>query len=141
MKHYFFATLLFLLAMTACKASQTKEMGNKPTCQPVVQDAALYEANSDPFTLVSASMDGKCLKIDVEYGGGCGEAEFTLVWNGAMMKSMPPQVPMKLHLVDKDNCRSIVRKSLCFDVDQVYDGDFVILLKDFEGKLMYLKKK
>lgn len=107
----------------------------------LIQDANLYDATSEPFTIVSAVVNGKYLKVEVEYSGGCGDVEFSLVWNGAMMKSMPPQMPMKLHLVDKDNCRSIVHKSLCFDINQVYNGDFVILLKDFEGKLFYSKKK
>ncbi|MCX7743817.1 MAG: hypothetical protein N2167_04540, partial [Flavobacteriales bacterium] len=80
MKYYFFSAL-FLTVIIACKTSQTKESGNKPTCQSVVQDAELFQANSDPFTIIGASLDGKCLKIEVEYSGGCGEAEFTLVWN------------------------------------------------------------
>jgi len=138
-KHFYLICLLAGIA--ACKSTQSKASDKNNTCRPVVQDADLYNATSDPFTIVSAVVNDKCLKIEVEYSGGCGDAEFTLVWNGSMMKSMPPQVPMKLHLVDKDNCRSMVRKSFCFDIDQVYDGDFVILLKDFDGKLMYSKKK
>lgn len=137
----YFSLVFLLTGLAACKSTQPKGTDKNESCRPVVQDAALYDATSDPFTIVSAVVNGKCLRIEVEYGGGCGDAEFTLVWSGAMMKSLPPQVPMKLHLVDKDNCRSIVRKSFCFDIDQVFDGDFVILLKDFEGKLMYAKKK
>lgn len=136
-----FALCILVIVLMACKTTEFKNAEKNDNCKPLVQDANLYEATSDPFTIVSAVVNEKYLKVEIEYSGGCGDAEFSLVWNGSMMKSMPPQIPMKIHLVDKDNCRSVVQKSLCFEINQVYDGDFIILLKDFDGELIYSKKK
>jgi hypothetical protein len=105
--------------------------------QPV-KDADLYSrATTDPFTLLGAKVNGRYLDVEVEYGGGCGNADFDLVWNGALMKSMPPKVSMMLVFKDEDYCKALVKKTLRFDLQSVHDGETDIMLKDFRGVLKY----
>jgi hypothetical protein len=89
--------------------------------------------------LVDANLKGKCLWVDVEYSGGCGDASFEMLWDGSMMKSLPPQVNFILKLSDNDACRSVVKKSICFDVSSVYTDDFIIHLNNWVTPLQYKK--
>lgn len=107
-------------------------------CKLPVQDEDRFNnGSSDPFTLIGAKINGNNLEVEVEYGGGCGGAEFELVWNGALMKSMPPKVAMVVLLKDEDYCKALVRKTICFDIHKIYNGEFVLMLKGYDGELRY----
>jgi len=153
-KFYFAATLiaivLVIIAFSSCKT--TKEVktrqdkttidnsvngGEERTIQKLVLDTAEIYTQTDSFLLVNAVLSGKILEIEVEYGGGCGGDSWTLAWNGMMMKSYPPKMNVYLHFKDEDNCRSIVRKKLYFDISSIHDKEAIIYLKNFRGVLDY----
>lgn len=65
----------------------------------------------------SASVSKGTLVIDVKYGGGCFEHDFSLEWDGLTLESDPPQY--QLVLADKspfDPCKAIVHRQLRFDI-------------------------
>lgn len=128
--------------LAACKAKErpvsNDDKGGKPACNSYIVDADLYNADSDPFELKDARLEGKNLMIDVEYGGGCGGADFTLAHNGIMTKSLPPQMTLKLHLTDNDHCRALVQKTLCYDISQLYGGKtFIVRLNGVDKTFRY----
>jgi len=101
----------------------------------------LYDSTGSTFELHRVWIEQQCLKADVSYSGGCGTATFALVWNGSMMKSLPPQIPMKIIFDDQDNCRSIIHKTLCFPLHDIYESTFVILLHGYEHPLSVEKNE
>lgn len=142
MKKLYFVFGLVLLFLTACKTvkNYSNDKANKNTdllCVPIVKDTAGIYAQSDSFLLVGAELKGKCLEIEVEYSGGCGDTEWTLVWTGNLIKSLPPKANIYLHFKDNDSCRELIRKKISFDISSIYNGEVVLLLKDFRGMLTY----
>jgi hypothetical protein len=142
------AIVLVMIASMSCKtvknadkaASTNNKLDTLP-CLPVVLDTNGKFTESDPFQLINAELNGKCLAIEVEYSGGCGGDTWTLAWTGALMKSMPPKANIYLHLKDEDACREVVRKKVYFDISSIYNkGEVVLMLKDFRGMLTYSPK-
>lgn len=133
------AMVLFLAACkTKEQSASADDKGGKPACDSYTLDTALYNAESDPFELKDARLEGKNLMIDVQYGGGCGGADFVLAYNGIMAKSLPPQMTLKLHLTDNDHCRALVQKTLCYDVSQLYGGKtFIVRLNGVDKTFRY----
>jgi hypothetical protein len=71
------------------------------------------------------------LIIDVRYGGGCGRHTFQLAWDGAVLKSDPPQVSLVLsHDANGDMCRALLSERLQFDLSTILDNpnDYVLLV-------------
>jgi len=139
-------SLMAVAVMAACKVNKKEtvqrtarnEKKDSIACKTLVLDAERMNAGvTDAYTIMDARMNGPKLEIDVQYGGGCGEATFDLVWNGALMKSLPPKANIVLLMKDDDPCRALVTKTVCFDVSSVYKGECVLLLKDFRGQLVY----
>jgi hypothetical protein len=78
------------------------------------------ESQVNMINITGAAIDtgNTHLLIDVMYGGGCFDHEFSLEWDGNSMKSNPPQYNMKL--VDHsgyDQCKAIKRVQLRFDLN------------------------
>jgi hypothetical protein len=144
MKNQGFVLILAVILFSACKTVKTvststtqPKNSDSLTCLPIVKDTTGRFAESDPFLLVGAELKGKCLEIEVEYSGGCGGDTWTLAWTGNLMKSLPPKANIFLHLKDEDACRETVRKKVSFDISSVYNGEVVLMLKDFRGVLKY----
>ena len=131
-----FLFIAFTLFLSACK---TQSISDTASCMRITKIAYSDSIKSDHFTLNSAKIKGKCLWVDVEYSGGCGDASFEMLWDGSMMKSLPPQVNFMLKLSDNDPCRSIVKKSICFDLSSVYSDDIIIHLNNWKELLQYKK--
>ncbi|MBW7936054.1 MAG: hypothetical protein LC101_09535 [Flavobacteriales bacterium] len=124
-----------ILLFGSCKANQQKTS----LCQPIIKDTELYNKISDPFDIKKVWIEQNCLKVNISYSGGCGDATFKLVWNGSMMKSLPPQIPMKIIMEDKDDCRSIIQKTLCFSLNEIYENSYIILLDGYNGSILVNK--
>lgn len=135
------AIVLVLFMAVSCKTVKAVTNNDKKAdeviCKPIVKDTAAIYGESDEFLLVGAELKGKCLEIEVEYSGGCGGDEWTLAWTGSLMKSLPPKANIYLHLKDNDACREVVRKKVSFDISSIYNGEVILLLKNFRGDLTY----
>ncbi len=131
--------ILFIAVTLLFSACKTQSLNDTASCMRITKISYSDSIKFDPFTLIGAKLKGKCLWVDVEYSGGCGDASFEMLWDGSMMKSLPPQVNFILKLSDKDACRGVVKKSICFDVSSVYTDDFIIHLNNWEEPLQYKK--
>ncbi len=108
---------------------------------PVLVDADLYDsAPSDEFQFHSVSIDGNCLKLAVQYGGGCEEVIFQLIDASVVMESFPIQRNVRLSLEDNDPCEALVTQELSYDLTPLQvDGysKIILNLQDFDGNLVY----
>ena len=141
MKKLFWLPLLLAIAIAGCKprtpengdngSGQDSTVGNPPdpapACMALSHDE---EAPLDPVSAGTASVEDDCLHLKLQYGGGCQEHQFKLLWDGSWMESMPPQVSLTLsHNSNQDRCRSMLNSTESFDIkDLRYGGlDQVIL--------------
>jgi hypothetical protein len=71
----------------------------------------------DPYEFRSMSMSGDTLVVEVRYGGGCEQHDFTLLVMPIFMESYPVQMSGSLaHDAKGDMCRALVSSTLRFDL-------------------------
>lgn len=139
-------TLLLLLALFSCQSQKkTTEQQNGEqinVCQPMFNlTEEVNPGPSDHFSIDSLSITRNCLEIFVNYGGGCGGAEFQLYNANRIKESLPPQTVLFLHLKDEDPCRSIVSDTLYFDLSPfnkfANNSGIWLKFKGFEESVLY----
>jgi hypothetical protein len=85
------------------------------------------------FEFISAEVEGDSLRVVVQYGGGCGDHQFSLVESGPAMKSLPPKQPIALvHETTGDPCRALIEETRMLDLSSFRrspHGTTVILLE------------
>ncbi|MYM27657.1 hypothetical protein SAMN05192549_104204 [Duganella sacchari] len=70
-----------------------------------------------PIFLEAGSIQGDQLFLNVRYAGGCGPHSFQLGWDGAFLKSFPPQIILRLsHNPLQDECKAVQSELLQFDL-------------------------
>ena len=117
------ATLFALALLPTDAFSQNAEVACSPLC---ISDR---NVSPDPISIVSASLVGDCLKLTVQYSGGCGDHKVCLFWNGALAESLPPQA--FLYLLHKDlgdPCDGIVTRELSYDVSTIQESPYNLIL-------------
>lgn len=95
----------------------------------------------DAYTILDAIIGGDILTIAVQYGGGCKTHEFDLYTDGAIMKSLPPQMNLTLHHnANQDMCRALVIDTIYFNVASVKSedsGSLIFRLNNYEPRIEY----
>ena len=143
----FSATLLMLL-MVSCK--RNKEVATAPVKDfpsienilPIQLPAEInYKGQSDNFEILETHQDGGFLIVKVAYSGGCNEHFFEVSWDERYMKSLPPQVNVRLsHVNNDDACRARLEKELAIDLRKLFlstPNDVVVILNgNAEGKIL-----
>jgi hypothetical protein len=114
-----------LFGMNSCKLCKKKDNIDKGITKTeiiesiIVQQGFVKPESSAPFDVVKTSIEGNILTIEVSYSGGCNEHVFKLYFDGSYMKSLPPKANFILtHYNNGDACRSIVEKTLKFDISK-----------------------
>jgi len=141
--------LLFILITTliavSCGTSRkgtTEENAIPEPCEAIIFiDKPYTEVETDYYSLDSLFIENGCLNIWVSYGGGCGDAEFTLYYNNIVLESFPPKANLMLKLKDEDNCRAIVQQKLYYDLsffnDYAVGGGINLKLAGIDNSVMY----
>ena len=84
-----------------------------------VEMAPEFDIPDDPFTILSAAIQGNTLQLDLEYGGGCQGHLFALLdlMPGTFAESEPPRPIVALrHDNNDDRCKAIVRDTRSIDL-------------------------
>ena len=119
----------FCILIFSCKNSEPS----------VVVDVASF--NEAQYSFKSVEIKGDTLYATVSYSGGCGEHNFSLEANGAMMKSLPPKQPLRiLHRSTYDPCRARIVELFKYDISSYRgtpSGLTVILLENWNQHLSY----
>jgi hypothetical protein len=79
--------------------------------------------------------------VKVAYSGGCNEHFFEASWDEMYMKSMPPQVNLRLsHVNNDDSCRERIEKELAIDLRKLFlntpNNVLIVLNGNVEGKIL-----
>ena len=109
---------------TEAKSFGKKEMPSTNNHQVIIDPAYTWPGSTDEFELLSSTVEGDSLRLEVRYGGGCKEHEFTMRTNLMYLKSLPPQLNLYLeHENSSDNCRALITETLAFDIIKLrYSG-------------------
>ena len=115
----------------------------------VVFTDAVEEWGIDEYALNSATITDDTLILNVSYGGGCENHQFTLVSSDVFLESFPVQLSVSLaHNANNDPCQAWLTDDYHFDLSpiktvyqQAYQqeaGTIILLLKDApNGQLVY----
>ncbi len=107
------------------------------TCMPVINDENVYNTiSSDEFRIREVTLlDGTCLEVLIEYGGGCKGIDAVLMGSAIYLESNPPQLGVKIVVDDDDHCEALVKEYFRFDLkDFQYEGSeqLILNLKDWD---------
>jgi hypothetical protein len=133
---------LFCTAMIGCKSKEksttnshatASETDSKTPVRPVIIDPDVFIGQKEiDYSVKRWEIVGDKLTVDVQYGGGCRDHNWEMYFNGAILKSMPPQAILHLRhtVIDgPDPCRGMPMETLQFDLSSlknVASGELVV---------------
>lgn len=133
----FFTALFF----AGCKTCQPKKAGTaKPdVCFPVANSSSFEGKELGDIRIKSASVNGDCLYAEISYSA-CGNEPLYLLWDGMLMKSLPPKASVKPVFVwGESRCRQLIEKTVCFSLKELRENTrqsgLVLLLQGLESPL------
>ncbi len=139
------SNIFLFLIVFSCKVNEkipTKEKNNIREIK-LSKEFTTPEKNS-PFQITEAFASGNILAIVVDYSGGCETHDWELKGTTNFKKSLPPKKGLYLeHDSNGDNCRSSLKDTLQFDLNNVkYPGKennytVVIQLNNYEKNITY----
>ena len=143
-----FSVTLLMLLVVSCKRNKevavapVKDFPSIENILPIQLPAEInYKGQSDNFEVLETHQDGGFLIVKVAYSGGCNEHFFEAPWDELHMKSLPPQVNVRLtHVNNDDACRARIEKELAIDLRKLFlntASDVVVILNgNVEGKIL-----
>ena len=120
----FFAIALWiqLLIFSAC-TEKTMELTNSGNCPDYIElNYSNYSSlSTDPITIINAKVDGDCLKLTLQYGGGCKEHQVDLAFIQPECGTppLPPPTFEIRHNANGDACKALVTKDYSFDISGI----------------------
>lgn len=132
--------------ISACSIIDNQSSGSSNTqhtsSKVLIIDQDLSKYPTDAFTIRDASVIGDSLTMLVAFTGGCKQHEFKVVSNGAMMKSMPPQMNVQLsHESHDDMCEALLTQDVTVSLEplkqQAHNGGIILHLQGFDRPLTY----
>jgi len=132
---------LFLLFFVSCKAQKIVDM--EQNSKEVIKSTTMELVDYKPFYKIeNAWIENDILKIKISFIGNKKIPEFTLIWNGALMKSLPPKAVL---ILQPDNNtiptgKKQVNMTLSFDLKELKETNYdeiVLLIKDYNTQLHY----
>lgn len=132
------------VTVTSCKTQKpVTETNDKDVKEVIVDDSYSQPEDMASVDISKVEINGDILSITVSYSGGCEEHDFKLYFNGMYMKSLPPKITLMLYHDNKgDSCRSIVEKTLKFDIKGVREkgkttGEIMVKVSGMENVVSY----
>lgn len=120
----FFAIALWiqLMIFSAC-SEKTMELTNSGNCSDYVElNYSNYSSlSTDPITIIEAKVDGDCLVLTLQYGGGCKEhqVDLALIQPECGTPPLPPPTFEIRHNANGDACKALVTKDYSFDISGI----------------------
>ena len=104
MKKILFTSLALIGIIASCKTSkkgidaavQVIDTISDYSFRKVMRDKEIFNATTEVVPLDTAYLSKDTLHVLTKRIIGCDEEDFKLIWNGMMMKSLPPQTSVKL---------------------------------------------
>lgn len=134
---YIVSFLVFLLSCT------DKEVINMTTDCPKYVELNFSNYNSlktDPVILIDAKIEGDCLALTLQYGGGCTEhqIDLALILPECGTPPLPPPTFEIRHDAKGDVCKALVTKEYSFDISGIREKgksktDFILNTRNSSG--------
>jgi len=114
----FLLLIIFPFCISAQSAGLNNGSLNNGDCFEIdwKKDIILDSCRTAPFKIIAMNIEEDCLIIKVQYGGGCGDTNFKLLFDGVVTESLWPSLQLFLAMDDQDSCRALLVKELKFDL-------------------------
>lgn len=97
---------------------------------------------SDPINVLGVKIEGDCLRITLQYGGGCQEHEVNLVLMipECGTPPLPPPDFRISHDANGDVCKALITKEYSFDISGIREEgksktDFILNARNASGEM------
>ncbi|MBV5349090.1 hypothetical protein JZU61_05500, partial [bacterium] len=95
---------------------------------------------TDPLNLINAKIDGDCLVLTLQYGGGCKEhqIDLALIQPECGTPPLPPPTFEIRHNANDDVCKALITKEYSFDISGIRENgknktDFILHTRNASG--------
>ena len=95
---------------------------------------------TDPLTVLAVKTEGDCLKLTLQYGGGCKEhkVDLALIQPQCGTPPLPPPTFEIRHDANTDACEALITKDYSFDISDIREQgktstDFILAVKNSSG--------
>jgi hypothetical protein len=112
MKFFTLAALSLALSLLACDDPDNAAANGSDIL--IVDSNAGFPSNE--LRIESIRVDRDILTAEVQYGGGCGNAEFKLLGYSAFMESVPVQSALTISFRDEDSCEALISRTIQFNL-------------------------
>ncbi len=141
MKYHFLLITLSVFILSNCQICRNN-IKSQNLKEISLSNSFVVETDDNPFNIEKAEIQGNELLITVKFKGNKNN-EFDLMWNGAIMKSLPPKAP--LSLVRKTSSKAgnkqitiLLKYDLNIFLDKIPNTESVVLLlKGYDKELIY----
>lgn len=106
----------------AAPAPPVNDTINEYLYKRVLKDKELYGNTTDVLPIDTAYISRDTLHVLTGKLQACDAENFDLIWSGMMTKSLPPQIPVKLFLLNDPTCKEQHRFHLTFNTKPMHPG-------------------
>lgn len=142
MKFFLILLIVSLSLLTAC--SEQVILPTESGC-PEYKELYYLQSDSlktDPVNVSAVKIEGNCLRLTLQYSGGCAEHEIELVLMVPECGTPPLPPPAFLigHDANGDMCEAWITKEYSFDISGLREEgksktDFVLTARNAEGEV------
>ena len=104
----------------------------------------LENKTTERFSVLSALVKENILTLEVMYVG-CGNDEPYLLWDGNLMKSLPPKASLVSGYITEKKCEKNISRTLSFDIQPLRENTrktgLVLLIEGFEKPIQIPAEK
>jgi hypothetical protein len=119
---------LISLSLLCCKTSK-KVFAEQPVQQVfmndenfrrLIKDKELFNATTEVVQLDSAFVNKDTLHVFTKKLQACDAENLKLIWNGSYARSLPPQVSLKVLLINDPGCKEENRFHITYNIASVW---------------------
>lgn len=137
---YYFLLVPAIFLMAGCSEPVALVQQNDCTRYKELSFLNYDSLKTDPITLINATIEGDCLKLNLQYGGGCEEhqVDLALILPQCGTPPLPPPTFEIRHDAKGDGCKALITKEYSFDLsglreDGKSETEFILISKDSSG--------
>jgi len=121
---FLFAIFITFLFQSAC-TEQIETNQNDCTKYVELNYSNYNSLKTDPLSLISAKVEGDCLVLTLQYGGGCKEhqIDLALIQPECGTPPLPPPTFEIRHNANDDVCKALITKEYSFDISGIREKD------------------
>ena len=140
-----FTSIFLISILSICGCTNQEEILQKGNDCPkyVKLNYSNYDnLRADPLNIIKINVDGDCLRLTLQYGGGCKEhqIDLALIQPECGTPPFPPSTFEIRHNANSDSCKALITKEYSFDISGIKeDGknkiDFILTTKNSSGEI------